>query len=393
MKTRRLVAASLLLAACGVGAAPSATDAATTTDATSETIEATSTEPVPATAGPDTSETTTTTPPLQALRYQEIAGGLDVPVLVVAHPGAAIAFLVTKDGRVWQLENDTLSESPVLDISARVKNSGEQGLLGMALHPSDESRVFLHYTGVNGDTVLSEFAMVAGVIDPRSERELLRIDQPASNHNGGMIQFGPNGRLYLGLGDGGAANDAFGNGQNPGTLLAGLVAVDVDTGAAIKQMSGLRNPWRFWIDGDIVVIGDVGQDKYEEVSVAGLDERANFGWPITEGLHCFGGAQACDKTGITMPVLEVRHGDGGACSITGGVVYRGNLIPELTGRYLFSDYCGGWLRSFDLDDPTDVVDHTDEVGVPGSVVSFGVDGMGEVYVLTTDGAFRLVADR
>ncbi len=318
------------------------------------------------------------------LYYELVASGLPVPVLVTARPGADLAYVATKDGRVWELGPVGIGETPVLDISDRVRDSGEQGLLGLALHPTDQSRVFVHYTGLGGDTVLSEFNMDAQIIDPDSERELLRLGQPASNHNGGMIQFDASGTLYLGLGDGGGANDRYGNGQNQSTLLAGLVAVDVDTGAAVKELSGLRNPWRFWIDGDSVVIGDVGQNTYEEIDVVPSGSIANLGWPIMEGLHCFAGQSSCDKEGLTLPVVEVRHGDGGTCSITGGVVYRGAAIPEMVGRYFFSDYCGGWLRSFDLDDPMSVTDHTEQVGIAGSVVSFGVDGAREMYVLTAD---------
>ena len=226
------------------------------------------------------------------------------------------------------------------------------------------------------------------VADASSERILVQVGQPASNHNGGMIPFGPDGALYLGLGDGGGGGDPFGNGQNPDTLLGGIVRIDVETGEAVLWHMGLRNPWRFWIDGEDVWIGDVGQNSYEEVDLAPITEQGvNYGWPVTEGLHCYESPD-CDTSGFAMPIVEVARGDGGACSITGGVVYRGAAIPELDGRFLFSDFCGGFLRSTDRSG--EVTDHTGDVGVPGQVVSFGVDGSGEVYVLTTEQVLALV---
>jgi hypothetical protein len=318
--------------------------------------------------------------------------------VVTALPGSLEAWVATKDGRLWRLAEGAVAAEPALDISDRVRNSGEQGLLGTALHPTDPERVFLHYSAGDGDTVVSEFARAGGAFDPASERVLLRLDQPAGNHNGGMLQFGPDGLLYLGLGDGGGANDQFGNGQNPDTLLAGIVRIDVDAGTAVKVHSGLRNPWRFWIDAPsgLLWIGDVGQGTYEEIDVIAFEgEGRNFGWPITEGLHCFSPRRDCDLTGLTLPVVEIAHGDAGTCSITGGVVYRGAAIPELAGRYLYSDYCGGWLRSLAWDGSAvaDQRDWTAQVGVPGPVVSFGVDGAGEVYVLTVDRVLRLAPVR
>jgi glucose/arabinose dehydrogenase len=269
-------------------------------------------------------------------------------------------------------------------------------LLSIALHPTDSGRLFVHYTGSGGKTVLSEFSMSSPVsADPDSEKVLLEVRQPASNHNGGMIQFDSRGYLLVGLGDGGGANDQFGNGQNLSTLLGGLVRIDVDTGEASLFNYGLRNPWRFWIDGDLIYVADVGQNTYEEVSVVELEEGTNFGWPITEGLHCFRPSSGCDTTGLTLPVIEIAHGDGGTCSVTGGLVYRGAQIPELVGEYFYSDYCGGYLRSLRYSDGAVVseTDWTDQVGVPGRVTGFGLDGEGELYVTTESKIFRLVGVR
>jgi glucose/arabinose dehydrogenase len=170
------------------------------------------------------------------------------------------------------------------------------------------------------------------------------------------------------------------------------VRIDPETGNSELWSYGLRNPYRFWIDGAVVYIADVGQNAYEEIDVVSVTAGGyNFGWPITEALHCFSPQTGCETEGITLPVVEVAHGDAGTCSITGGVVYRGTAIPEVDGHYFYSDYCGGWLRSFFLDGSTaaDHRDWTDEVGVPGSVVSFGVDHTGEVYVLTPDAIRRI----
>ena len=164
--------------------------------------------------------------------------------------------------------------------------------------------------------------------------------------------------------------------------------IDVDGQAEpVLFQYGLRNPWRFWIDGEDVYIADVGQNAFEEVSVASMEEGINYGWPITEALHCFRPSSGCDTSGLTLPGLEVAHGDSGTCSITGGVVYRGPAMPELEGTYFFSDYCGGYLRGL-MDE--EVTDYTDLVGDAGNVVSFGVDAHGEIYLLTTESVLKLV---
>lgn len=317
---------------------------------------------------------------------------LDFPTFLVARPGDATALVAERGGRVRTMRDGEIGDV-ILDLSDRTTVDGERGLLGLARHPEDDGRLFVHYTDGAGDTVVSEFALGDDLtVDPESERILLTVDQPARNHNGGMIQFGPDGALYVGLGDGGGAGDQFGNGQNQDTLLGGLVRIDVEAAEAELWQYGLRNPWRFWIDGEEEIwIADVGQRGYEEVNLADLtDAGLNYGWPILEGTHCYQTSD-CDPSGLRLPLVEVPRGDGGACSITGGVVYGGEEVPELAGRFLFSDYCGGFLRSVDRDG--NVEDHTEQVGVPGQVVSFGVDGRGEVYVLTIDRVLRLVAER
>jgi glucose/arabinose dehydrogenase len=337
-------------------------------------------------------QTTTTRAELMGLGYEPLELGLTFPIVMTARPGSDESWIATKDGKVWKISEDGLSAAPVLDLSAQVRNQGEQGFLGMELSRQDQDTVYVHYSASDGDTVVSEVRLASTGFE---ERVLLRLDQPAPNHNGGMLQFGPDGRLYVGLGDGGGAGDRFGNAQDTDTLLGGIVGIDTTTGEAALWSHGLRNPWRFWFDGDSLYVGDVGQGRYEEIDVVAFDPAGfDFGWPITEASHCYLGG-GCEVAGMTLPVIEVEHGDAGTCSITGGVVYRGDAIPELAGHYLYSDYCGGWLRSFRWDgsEAVDLGDWTADTGVPGSVVSFGIDGSGEVYILTPQDVFRLVARR
>lgn len=397
---RRLPLFLLIISACVSGQEPVSDDEAPPTTAqstqpSSSTPELTSSTARETTTTTAVATTTTTIAPLQRLAYEPVAS-VPFPVQMTASPGASIAYVVSKEGTVWALVGDGVSDEPVLDISDSVRNRGEQGLLAMALHPDDPSRIFLHYSGVSGETVVAEFSLTTPTeADRDSETVLLTLTQPASNHNGGMLQFAPDGALMVALGDGGGANDRYENAQDTSTLLGGLVRVDVDTGSAELFNHGLRNPWRFWIDGESIYIADVGQDAYEEVNVAPFGPGLNFGWPIMEGLHCFSPSSGCDTTGLVLPVVEVSQQDAGTCSITGGIVYRGTQIPEVNGHYFYSDYCGGYLRSFLFDggEIVEQMDWTEEVGVPGRVTGFGVDGDGEMYVTTETEVFRVVAER
>lgn len=345
--------------------------------------------------------------PLLGLAYEEIASDLGFPVFVDAPSEDQRLFIVAKDGYIWVWRSGTILEDPFLDISDLVRNEGEQGLLGLAFDPSfaDTGRFFVHYSDTRGDTVLASYYLSADPdrADPSSGEVLFEADQPASNHNGGMLTFGPGGFLYLALGDGGRSNDAFGNGQRSDTVFAAILRFEVDPfrpapGNPFDEVwsYGLRNPWRFSFDSDLVYIADVGQNTYEEIDVAPASQPGlNYGWPVTEGLHCFAPPSGCDVEGLTLPVLEVTHGDGGACSITGGYVYRGTEIPELSGHYFYSDYCGGWLRSFFWDGSgvTQPTDWTDDVGTLGAVTSFGTDAFGELYVTAGESVYKIVPVR
>ncbi|HEU4915342.1 MAG TPA: PQQ-dependent sugar dehydrogenase [Acidimicrobiia bacterium] len=370
--------------------APRGTTLATTIPSSTSTSTSPATT---STTAPPTTTTSTLGPDQTVLAYQVVAD-LDFPVQLTARPGEEHGYVITKDGVVWLFDGATVAAEPVLDISERVLDQGEQGLLSIALHPTDQGRLYLHYSNPSGDTVVSEFTLSSpSQADPGSERVLLQVDQPAANHNGGMIQFTPDGALLLALGDGGGANDRFGNGQNPDTLLGGLVSLSVEGDPQpAKYAMGLRNPWRFWIDEETIYIADVGQGAIEEVSVTPLQPGLNYGWPFFEGLQCFN-CSTGDEEGVVAPVLEVQHGDAGTCSITGGIVYRGAAFPQLNGHYFYSDYCGGYLRSFLYRDgaATDPRDWSEQVGIAGQVTGFGADGAGEMYVTTTGQLLAVVA--
>ncbi len=326
--------------------------------------------------------------PLVGLEY-EVVGQATFPMALI--PDGDRELLGVRAGVVTVLG----SGDTVLDISDATRTDGERGLLGMAVEPGSGD-LFVHYSATNGDTVVSRFSRSADGFDRDSEMVLLRVAQPASNHNGGMLQFDGSGNLVLGLGDGGGANDRFGQGQDFGTLLGGLVSIDPDTGDSRLISGGLRNPWRFWIDDDTgtIAIADVGQGRLEEVSIVPFDGTFyNFGWPIMEGTECFSPSSGCDRSGLTLPVLDIAHGDAGTCSITGGITYRGRAIPELNGQFFFSDLCGGWLRSVSVSDPFDVRDWTPDVGIAGQVISFGSDRHGEIHVLTTSEILEVVPRR
>lgn len=270
-------------------------------------------------------------------------------------------FIVERDGRIMIHDGSNLLGTPFLDIVSQVSNTSERGLHSFAFHPefTSNDRVFVMYTNLDGDSVVSEFAVSGGdanQLDPTSERIILTVDQPAGNHNGGQLQFGPDGYLYISLGDGGGANDVFENGQNLGTLLGSLLRIDVDgalpyevpadnpfVGVAGAQPEiwayGLRNPWRFSFDmaSGRMIVPDVGQGLWEEINI--VTRGGNYGWNIMEGLHCFEPAEGCDPTGLELPVYEYSHDDGTA--IIGGYVYRGSAMPNLVGSYVFADFSSG----------------------------------------------------
>lgn len=373
-----------------------ATIPSTSDPSTSVPTEAASTEPPPAPS---------TFPDPNAYQWQMIASGLQRPV-DLQPDGSGRLFIIEKAGIIRILENGQLLNEPFLDITDRVGSRGnEQGLLGLAFHPRYEENgwFYVNYIDTNGDTVLARFQVSseANRSDPGSELRLLGVDQPYPNHNGGALAFGPDGYLYAGLGDGGAAGDPQGNAQSLDTLLGKILRLDVDSGEpyAIPGDNpfgneiwayGLRNPWRLSFDtatGDLY-IGDVGQGEWEEIDflAAGSSGGANFGWDHREGAHDYEGG---GPAGMIDPVAEYSHPEGG-CSVSGGYVYRGTM-PEWNGIYLYGDYCTGiiWglFRSVAGWQEQQLFD------VDVTITSFGQDENGEVYLVSDSGSIHRLVPR
>jgi len=352
--------------------------------------------------------------------------GFDQPLFLThAGDGSGRLFMVEKGGRIRVVKDGQVLASPFLDLSRRIRASGsEQGLLGLAFHPRyrENGRFFVDYTDRQGDTVIEEYHVSADpdLADPASASLVLGIAQPAVNHNGGMLLFGPDGQLWVGTGDGGGSGDRYDNAQNPMTLLGKMLRLDVDHGSpyAIPKDNpfvglddirweiwapGLRNPWRYSFDrgtGDLW-IGDVGQDAYEEIDVvpaatiaamaSGPGDPLNFGWPYMEGRHRYASHLPGDGPPSVRPVAE--YGRDGGCSVTGGYVYRGSAYPSLQGMYFFGDFCSG--RIWSLDHPagtTDAASDTEgwrmveQLHQPLQITSFGEDEAGELYVTTFTGS-------
>ncbi len=372
------------------------------------TIETEATTPAPTTTdgGPD------------GLRLETVASDLGDALYVTSAPGDdGRLYVVQQSGQVQILENGTPLAEPFVDVSDRIVSGGEQGLLGLAFHPeyAQNGRFYLNYTDTGGTTKVVEMERATADTAADGERVLLEIEQPFANHNGGEVIFGPDGLLYVGVGDGGSGGDPEGNGQDTDTLLGSILRIDVDTrtgglpygippgnpfadggGAPEIFVYGARNPWRFSFDpaqGDLW-IGDVGQDDLEEVDYlpAGEQAGANLGWNAFEGTAEFAGADAIDGPAPpTPPVYEYGRDDG--CSITGGEVSRGESVPAIDGRYLFSDFCSGTVWSMRAGpDPGDVRVEMDLGPDLGQVTSFGRDGDGAIYVIAAGTLYRFVAN-
>ena len=362
------------------------------------------------------------------LRAERMVTGLSASLFMTQAPGDADSFFILEQNtaRIRIYRDGTLLPTPFLDLDALVSSGGERGLLGLAFHPDYATNgwFFVNYTNNSGDTVIARYTVSADpdVADPDSAETILNIDQPFSNHNGGMIAFGPNdGYLYIGMGDGGSGGDPQNNGQTRTTLLGKMLRIDVDNGLPytipadnpfVNDPStldeiwaiGVRNPWRWSFDratGDLW-IADVGQSEIEEINFQAADSPGgeNYGWRLKEGTQCYNPRTGCDPGGLTDPIYEYTHGGFPfRCSVTGGYVYRGEQIPLLQGAYFFSDYCSSQIWSLryrngnvvDFQDRTNDIDEADQID---SVASFAEDASGELYILDlADGeVFKIVTE-
>ena len=376
-------------------------------------------------AGPAARAQEGDTPPFDVAAFdialEPVAEGFDQP-LHVADPGdgSGRLFVVEQAGRVRIVRDGEVAAEPFLDVAALIEAGGnEQGLLSIAFHPdyAANGTFFIGYTAADGgDNSVARYRVSTDDpdrADPASAEVLLAVEDPYGNHNGGLVAFGPDGYLYVGLGDGGSAGDPEGNGQDRATLLGSILRLDVDragddtpyaipadnpfvgdAAAAPEIWSyGLRNPWRFSFDratGDLF-IGDVGQGAIEEISYqpASSTGGENYGWNVMEGTTCFA-ADPCDASGdgLVLPVAEYSHDFG--CSVTGGHVYRGEAQPALRGVYLFADYCTGFLWGLGRDAAGEwAMSEPIETGL--SISSFGEDAAGEVYLTDLGGGLYRVA--
>jgi glucose/arabinose dehydrogenase len=387
----------VLLASC-MSASPSPSASPSRSPEASPNESSTPSEPAsqPALAsGPD------------ALAVEQVAAGFANPTAVTnAGDGSDRLFVVGREGSIRIVQpSGNVAATPFLDIAAKVHTGGlERGLLGLAFHPNYEhnGRFFVAYTSLPaGADTIAEYRVSTDPnrADPASERILISVPDPAPNHNGGGLAFGPDGYLYVGFGDGGGQNDQYGNGQNLNALLGKMLRINVDGAPAAGRAYaipptnpfatsggapeiwayGLRNPWRFSFDREWedLFIGDVGGGAWEEINRQPADGPGglNYGWPIMEGRHCRTGS--CTVTGYTQPIAEYDHSSG--CSVIGGYVYRGTAQPELDGVYVFGDWCSGFLFSLQVDEGTITPKIVLQSGM--QVSSFGEDEVGEIYLV------------
>jgi glucose/arabinose dehydrogenase len=365
----------------------------------------------------------------QGLQGIEIASGLSAPLYVCSPPGdtARLFVLEQTTARIKIIKNGVVLGTPFLDIGAIASGGGERGLLGLAFHPDyfsvgamGEGKFYVNYTNNGGTTVVREYSVSANadVADAGTFANIMTLAQPFSNHNGGCIQFGADGMLYVGTGDGGSANDPGNRAQNPTNNLGKMLRYDVDlpfphipasnpfvgvpgTNDEIWAL-GIRNPWRFSFDrltGDMWM-GDVGQNAREEINfeAAGIAGGLNYGWRCMEGLNCTGlSGCTCNSIALTLPVDQYSHA-GGNCSITGGYRYRGTDMPNYVGKYFYADYCSDRIWSIDFDGTSisNKVEHEADIALPGgvSITSFGEDANGEMYIVDSNGGqiYRLAED-
>jgi len=361
-------------------------------------------------------------PQSNSLRLQPISTSLSSPVFMTAPPNDSTRLFIVQQGgliRIFDVVGGSLLTDPFLNVSSLLSTGGERGLLGMAFDPqyAANRRFYVFYTNTAGNIVIARY--LRSITDPNLADSslaltLLTVAHPNfSNHNGGMLAFGPDGCLYAGIGDGGDAGDPNNNGQNLSSLLGKLLRLNPDIEGACSNVIinpfilvggaqqvwslGLRNPWRFSFDritGDLY-IGDVGQDAREEIDVAvapNAGRQANYGWRLMEGFLCFNPSMNCNSGGLTLPLLDYPHLSG-ACAVTGGYVYRGSALAAMQGTYFYGDFCAGFVKSFRYRNgqPTEQTEWPLLSPPGGFVTSFGEDAAGELYVMTQGGGlFKVI---
>jgi len=342
-----------------------------------------------------------------------VTSGLSSPVYLTAPTGdTARLFVVEQSGQIRIVRHGQLLPAAFLDIHTRLVSGGEQGLLSVAFHPNYATNgyFYVNYTDLNGDTRVERYTVSAAdsnLADTATHKLIIFIPQPYTNHNGGLVMFGPDGMFYIGMGDGGSVGDPQNRAQSPDSLLGKLLRIDVDAGdpyaipagnpfatsGGAKEIwaLGLRNPWRFAFDrsAGLLYIGDVGQGAWEEVDVQPASQGGlNYGWRIMEGAHCYNPSN-CSSAGLVLPAVEYDHSNG-QCAIIGGFVYRGTRFPALVGQYFYADLCAGWVRSFSYAGGAVTGQTSWNLDVsPGSPLSFGEDARGELYLLTGGGVYRI----
>ena len=369
---------------------------------------------------------------LPQLEAKLIADDFEKPLYITNYPNDNEMLLVLEqEGIIKIVENNKITKNYFLDISDRVHQplypADEMGMLGIAFEPNfNENHFFyVHYVNKDSYSIISRLKVNEKLGDPKSEEILIKLKQPYPNHNGGSIEFGPDGYLYIGFGDGGSSGDPENRAQNLSNLFGKILRIDINTEKGYKAPAdnpfynldtakkeiwsyGLRNPWRFTFDKktDDMYIGDVGQWDWEEINYQSSDNKGglNFGWNILEGNHCYKEHKLCESKNLTFPIFEYPHDanylktligwaqkDVNGCSVTGGYVYRGKNKPELYGRYFFGDYCTGKVWSIKKDDPDlDIKEHTDELLKAMNkkqfyLSSFGEDEEGELYLIDYSG--------
>ena len=357
------------------------------------------------------STTGNTAPTSTSLKLQTIANSLSSPVFLTSPPGDQTRlFVAEQGGTIRVLDRATGSILSTFLTLTGIASRGERGLLGLAFDPSYNAngRFYVHYTDGNGAITIARFLVSPAnpnAANPGSQVILVSIPHPTfANHNGGMLAFGPDGCLYAAVGDGGSSGDPNNNAQNLTSRLGKLLRIDPTTpgtactsgtvnsfvlrgGDQLVWSYGLRNPWRFSFDGADLYIGDVGQGAREEINVSqgpNAGRGLNYGWRLMEGSACFNPATNCNNGTLTLPIVDYAH-DNGACSVTGGYVYRGTAVPAIQGTYFYADFCAGFVRSFRFNSGSALEQTEWPLLAASSITSFGQDGVGELYILTHSG--------